>query len=259
MKEMLRAVAMAFSMFSVLPVPRVDWKRENMRYMLCCLPLIGVVIGLALWGWLALCDALRFGAPLFAAGLTLWPTLLSGGIHIDGFCDTVDALSSRAAPARKREILKDPHAGAFAITFAVVWFLLYFALCTEMTRARGAVLLLGVQQVFARTLGALACVRFPAAGSAGLAADFRDAASVRSNSILLVWAVLCASAMLLLSPAGAIASLLLGGACYLYLRRMCARAFGGMSGDLAGFLITLSQLVMLMGSIFAERIVRLWF
>ena len=41
MKDVLRSAAMAFQMFSVVPMPRVEWKKENMRYMLCCLPLGG--------------------------------------------------------------------------------------------------------------------------------------------------------------------------------------------------------------------------
>ena len=48
MKDVLRSAAMAFLMFSVIPMPRVEWKKENMRYMLCCLPLVGAVIAGAL-------------------------------------------------------------------------------------------------------------------------------------------------------------------------------------------------------------------
>ena len=44
----LRSIAMAFAMFSRIPMPRIEWKKENMRYMLCALPLVGAAIGLAL-------------------------------------------------------------------------------------------------------------------------------------------------------------------------------------------------------------------
>lgn len=37
-------------MFSKIPVPRADWDKENMRYMMCFFPLIGVVIGVLLQG-----------------------------------------------------------------------------------------------------------------------------------------------------------------------------------------------------------------
>ena len=54
MKDLLRSVAMAFQMFSVFPMPNVEWKKENMKYMLCALPLVGAVIALALRLWLLL-------------------------------------------------------------------------------------------------------------------------------------------------------------------------------------------------------------
>ena len=87
----LRLIAMAFAMFSRIPMPRVEWKKENMRYMLCALPLVGAAIGLALTLWVWVCLRLKIGQTLFAAGIALIPLLLSGGIHMDGFCDTADA------------------------------------------------------------------------------------------------------------------------------------------------------------------------
>ena len=97
MKTLFRSAAMAFSMFSVVPVPMVEWKKENMKYMLCALPLVGVVIGAALWVWYVLCRWLSLGTILFAAGMTLIPPALSGGIHLDGFCDTCLLYTSDAA------------------------------------------------------------------------------------------------------------------------------------------------------------------
>ena len=35
--------------------------------------------------------AIGFGPTLFGAGLALLPIAVSGGIHMDGFCDVVDA------------------------------------------------------------------------------------------------------------------------------------------------------------------------
>ena len=44
----LQTVAVAFAMFSAVPVPQFNWTEKNMRYAMCAFPLIGVVIGL-LW------------------------------------------------------------------------------------------------------------------------------------------------------------------------------------------------------------------
>ena len=254
MKELSRSVAMAFSMFSVVPMPRIAWKKENMKYMLCALPLVGIAVGGALYLWYALCCWLPIGNILFAAGMTLLPLALSGGIHMDGFCDTVDALSSHADPQRKREILKDSHAGAFAVVFAVSYLLLYFALCTEVERRAGAVLLLGIYQVLSRSLGAFAGVVFPSGGK-GLLSSFREAAAGKAAVILALWSVLCVTAMIALAPISGLACAVAALGCMWYLRAMSQKEFGGMSGDLAGFLITLLQLVLLAVLILTEKVV----
>ena len=44
----LQTVAVAFAMFSAVPVPQFNWTEKNMRYAMCAFPLIGVVIG-PLW------------------------------------------------------------------------------------------------------------------------------------------------------------------------------------------------------------------
>ncbi len=259
MKDVLRSAAMAFLMFSVIPMLRVEWKKENMRYMLCCLPLVGAVIAGALYVWMLLSRELGFGRVLYAAGLTLLPVLLSGGIHLDGFCDTADALSSHAAPERKREILKDSHTGAFAILYAAGWFTAYFALCSETELCGRAALFLGVLQVLSRALGAFASVVLPGSGQTGLLAAFRDAAEKKAAWLLGIWLAACTAGLCALSLPGGIAAALIAAGCFFGLRRMAAREFGGMSGDLAGYIITLSQLLMLLGYVFAERMAEVWF
>ena len=259
MKTLFRSVAMAFSMFSVVPMPMVEWKKENMKYMLCALPLVGVVIGLAMCLWQLVCQWLNVGTILFAAGMTLIPLALSGGIHVDGFCDTVDALSSHAVPERKREILKDSHAGAFAIIFTAAYFLLYFALCTELERMWPVILIAGIHHVFARALGALAGVAFPASGSTGMLAAFREGAAKRAAVLLAVWCELSAAGLIFLSPVSGLFCTLAAVVLLLGLRVMSQKEFGGMSGDLAGYLITLSELVLLACFIFAEKVVSVCF
>ena len=44
----LQTIAVAFAMFSAVPVPQFDWNEKNMRYSLCAFPLVGVLCGM-LW------------------------------------------------------------------------------------------------------------------------------------------------------------------------------------------------------------------
>ena len=41
----LQTIAVAFAMFSAIPVPQFEWNEKNMRYAMCAFPLIGLVIG----------------------------------------------------------------------------------------------------------------------------------------------------------------------------------------------------------------------
>ena len=44
----LQTIAVAFAMFSALPMPQFEWNEKNMRYAMCAFPLIGLVCG-GLW------------------------------------------------------------------------------------------------------------------------------------------------------------------------------------------------------------------
>jgi adenosylcobinamide-GDP ribazoletransferase len=253
----LRSIATAFLLFSRVPMPKVAWKPENMRFALAALPLVGALIGAILWGWAWLCGALSIGKILFAAGMTLLPLLVSGGIHLDGFCDTVDALSSHATQERKREMLKDPHAGAFAVIGVCAYLLASLALYTELPNEKNAVLLACLIPVLSRGAGALASFGTPSDG-AGLLHTMRSSADRRAAVMILV--VLCAlgvSGMLLLSPLTGGVMALAGVLCAVLTVRMSKREFGGMSGDLAGFCIQVCELAMLCGLILVQKAVLL--
>ena len=72
----LQTIAVAFAMFSAIPVPQFDWNEKNMRYAMCAFPLIGVVIGAA---W-CVCGALPLPGFAKAAGFALIPVWITGGI-----------------------------------------------------------------------------------------------------------------------------------------------------------------------------------
>ena len=237
---------MAFSMFSKIPMLRVEWKNANMQYILAVFPLVGAVIGLCLWGWCLLSSALNFGTTLFAAGLTLIPIVISGGIHMDGFCDTVDALASHAEQAKKREILKDPHTGAFAVIGVCTYILLYFALCTELTRGTKLGLIIGIVPVMSRTLSGLTGICFPTSGGGGLLDTFHISVKKKTAvAILGLFLIICAFLLLMLNPLTGSAMILAAVLCGVYVYFMSQKQFGGMSGDISGYLLQVSELAML--------------
>ena len=127
----LQTIAVAFAMFSAVPVPQFGWNEKNMRYALCAFPLVGLLCG-ALW---CVCGVLPLPAPAQAAGFCLVPVWVTGGIHLDGYADTCDALASYGDREKKLEILKDPHCGAFAVIRLCSYFAAYLCLaaCVQFT------------------------------------------------------------------------------------------------------------------------------
>lgn len=250
----LRSVALAFAMFSRLPVPKADWNAQNMRYMMAGFPLVGAVVGLLLFGWAAVCRWLNLGAVLTACGLTLIPIAVTGGIHLDGFCDTVDALASHAEPVRKREILKDPHMGVFAAIGLMSYLLLYFSFCHALVLSRRTLVLLLCAQVLSRVLSAFSVISLPCEDGAGTLHSFADAADKRTVfAVLIVILAACAAAVLATSPAGGALMLLAAAGSFWRLMRVAAKEFGGMRGDLAGWFLQLCELFCLGALVISQK------
>lgn len=248
---------MAFCMFSRIPMPRIEWKQENMRYLLAAFPLVGAAVGLSLWLWQRISQALALGTLLWAAGVTLLPIAVTGGIHLDGFCDVSDALASHAAPEKKRQILKDPHTGAFAIIMLGSYLLLYFAAAAELPVTGRSALLLALLHILSRCLSGLVSLVYPKHDGDGLLKTFARSAEKRTAVvILLVLLPLPAAALILLGGLSGVAVVLGSLLAALYLKHMSAKEFGGMSGDLSGYFLQLAELVMLLCWVITERLVQ---
>ena len=255
---LLRSLFLAISCFSKIPVPQLTWKDEGMRFMMCFFPVVGVLVGLflALWWWI--CDLLAFGMVLRAVGVTLVPLLVTGGIHLDGFCDVTDALSSHTPPERRREILKDPHVGAFAVIGVAAYLLGYFGVATELPHIWPALIVLALGEVMARCASGIATVAFPKSSSEGMLAQFHESADTRRSVIVLVieFVVAAAAAIVACVPLGiaAAAGCLV---CLAILPVFARRQFGGMSGDVAGFFLQVAMLVMLICIVVVSKAVGL--
>ena len=129
MEMWFEAFAMCQSMFCAIPVPGNVWEERARDKMLLFLPVVGLEIG-AIWAGLAwLCVLLNL--PVLVKGLILavYPWLVTGFIHLDGYMDVTDAVGSCRSLERRREILKDSHVGAFAVIGMVLLGLAQFA-CT---------------------------------------------------------------------------------------------------------------------------------
>ena len=226
--NLIRSFFIAFSMYSKIPMPRTDWTKEAMRYAMCFFPVIGAVIGGLLSLWICLTGD-STGSLFRASVAVLIPLIVTGGIHLDGLLDTADALSS--------------YTGAFAIIVGCAWFILSLGVWSEVRPEMMPVL--AVSFVLSRALSGLAVVVFPKAKNTGLAATFSEMAVKRTVALTMCGFLLLFGALAIwLDPVYGVPMDLAAGLVFFYYYRMSKKKFGGITGDLAGFFLTVSELVM---------------
>ncbi|TCS78327.1 cobalamin-5'-phosphate synthase [Muricomes intestini] len=241
---LLKSCAIAISMYSKIPVPRVEWNKKNMKYAMCFFPVVGAVLGILEFMLGKLLLKMGAGTMIFAAAMTLIPILVTGGIHMDGFMDTIDALSSYGDREKKLEILKDSHAGAFAILGMCCYLLWNTSLWSQVTPRMLPVISMGY--VLSRSLSGLSVAAFSPARKDGLAKTFQDGAQKKTVVITMaVYIVLCAAWMLRISLTMGAAALAAAGLIFSYHYYTCRNKFGGITGDLAGYFLQICELGML--------------
>lgn len=262
MKALWNAFKIAFSMYSKIPMPESSWTKENMRYVMCFFPLVGLVSGALSAGWMMLLPLLHLdggGFGLGAAVLALIPVAVTGGIHLDGFLDTSDALGSWQEPEKRLEILKDSRAGAFAVIMGCVYFSLSLGVYTaigDIALAAGRTGSFGDMKIIfqmacvymiSRALSGLAIVTRPMAKNTGLAAAFSDGAQKKTVAVVMIgYLLICSGVLIFLNPLPGAVCLAAGLLAYGYYCHMAQNKFGGVTGDLAGWFLQVSELCMLL-------------
>lgn len=241
MKSALFGLLLAIQFLTRLPVPvECPWTPATSRWAVRCYPLVGMLLG----GLLAVVGLLLDGVlptPLLAlALLSLW-VALSGGLHLDGLMDVADALGSNLPLERRWAIMKDPHAGSFAIIallFQLAW---KGGLLWAWLEAGIALVWLVVVLALGRLAATLLLVLVPAARKQGLAHAWQQHLGYRD----LLLAMLPLALLWWLAPGW----LVLLGALLVFLLSYAAliiRTFKGINGDIVGAAIEGGELWLLL-------------
>ncbi len=252
--KILESLIVALSMYSKIPMPQIEWNKENMRYALCFFPAAGAAVGICicLWGWIS--TFLPMGNAFVTAVFLLIPVVITGGIHLDGLLDTADALSSWQTMERRLEILKDPHAGVFAIIVCCSYFVAAFGIWSEVDLS--ALPVIGGGYVLSRAMSGFGIAAFPCAKSSGLAAAFANQADKKKCRIILALEIIAASAFMigmnLICGALAVAAAFI---VFFVCRKLFLSRFGGITGDTQGCFLQFCELFIALAVIIGEKIV----
>lgn len=241
-----RATKLALAFLTVIPLGRADdapAAESDLTASRFAYPFVGGAIGLLL---AALSEGLchvgagpAVSAFLLVAGLAI----LTGGLHLDGLADTFDGLFLWGGAERRLSVMRDPHIGSHGVSAIAVVLLGKVAALTDLDDSRRALALLGAVAV-GRTLilvsaGTARYARPQGTGRLVIEATTRRDAWVASFAILSFTAMIGGSPGLI---AGLSAWLV-----PLTLNRLATRRLGGITGDILGASVELSELVFLVG------------
>ena len=203
-------------------------------------PLVGLLFGVMLWAL----DQLLIGTPSLlhaAVLLTAW-VMLSGGLHLDGLADSADAwLGGFGDRERTLTIMKDPRSGPLAVVTLVLVLLLKFAALLALIEQPHSVWLIIVPVLGrASLLGLFLTTPYVRPGGLGqaLADHLPRAAGMR---VLLITAL----ASVFIAGYSGVLAIGLTLAVFTWLRHVMLRRLGGTTGDTAGALLELLEMVLL--------------
>lgn len=247
---------MAWGNFCAIPCPCKKWDEKARNHMLVMFPVIGLMMGIL---WCALFFALTWlqvPIPLSAALLTAYPFVVSGFIHLDGFMDCNDAILSRRPLAERQRILKDSHVGAFAVITALLLFMVFFSAMWALAEKGGALpfwCLIAVP-VFSRSMSAREVMRCKPLSTSQYEQSFQPEATRGFRRG--VWGIWALALLLLIAGMGFFGqtgtaeflkyALVMAGvqlAASLLAGVYARKQLGGMSGDIAGYMLTWSELI----------------
>lgn len=243
MKSWLESFLIAFSMYSTLPVKCLNWTTENLRNAMVFFPLIGLLCGGVLWIVWTACKFLGVSSILFAVLAVLGIIVITGGIHLDGFCDTADALYSRRSQEEKLRILKDPNCGPFAVFSVILIMLVSTGAYSELYESSNKSILglLTVGFLVTRCLSGISVTKFPCASTSSLAKTFGENAGEHVSIILSVEFVIFSILSVIFYKWISLILIALSIIIFIGYYHMQKKQFGGLTGDLAGFFLVINE------------------
>ncbi len=239
---MMRPLLLAIGFLTRLPVPAAEADARALARAAALFPLVGAALGAL--GW-AFASALEGHLPrgLVAALVLALLCLCTGALHLDGLGDLADGLGGgRGDRARMLEIMRDPRVGAHgAVALVLALLVLQQALSPTLPRP---VLWWCAWLATARASGVLVLACFRPATSGGLGRAFCGVGAAHALVALTPVGALGVLAACLIPCAAALA-LPLGVAAF------AARRLGGITGDVCGAAIVISEIAFLVASIAA--------
>ncbi|MBI1912860.1 MAG: adenosylcobinamide-GDP ribazoletransferase [Deltaproteobacteria bacterium] len=227
----MRSFILALQFLTVFPVQRdTEIRTEELAGSMSWFPLVGALQGLILVLSYYMLSGL-LSDNVVTGLLVLILVLTNGGLHLDGFADTVDGLAGGSTPEDRLRIMRDSATGAIGVVFLVMILLLKFLALGDLPDEVKVPTLFLFPIVGRWAMVPMACWSDYARSTGGLGAAFARNKTSTLIKATIITSVLCALSLGLLS----LFLLLLIGGVVFFFSRFFRKKIGGVTGDVFGF------------------------
>lgn len=236
---MLKGFIILLSFFTRIPVANlVEYDEEKLKKSIYLYSLMGAIIGGILY---VIAMLLKNVDQKIFVGLilTISYIIITGGIHLDGYSDSIDGLYSGREKKRILEIMKDSRVGAFGVIGLIILILSYVICFSSVPYS-----VVFMTPIVGRLSVVVSCYRKKyARESQGMGTFFVEGMSIK---VLLVNLVLSLSFIFLFQEKIKLAITVL---LTIILSRLISKTIenkiDGMTGDTCGFITEICQLIFL--------------
>ncbi len=226
LREEWEAFLSAFSFFTRLPLTP---KKFSLERGVLYLPIVGLFLGI-----ISLLLAKNLGPylspPILAFLILASSYYLADYFHFDGLLDTIDALAAGGDAEKRLKILKTPEVGAIGVLFAIFFLLGEYLLSVTLLQEGHTMAFFWRPLVGREAMAFLALLSKPAK-KVGLGSLFLSTSRKRLFLVQLLWPLFWWQA-----PAALLPFFLV-----FFLKFKFEKNFGGLTGDLLGAGVLISQ------------------
>jgi len=245
----------AIRFLTIIPVPGAAWPSEHNNQSiqagsLLFYPLVGALLGACLFAiYLVVAHFSGFSEWLSAAILlTAW-VILTGALHLDGLADSADGwLGGHGDRDKTLSILRDTHSGVAAIVSILLALLLKLVLLVELDASLMVAIFLAPVIARAAVTGLL--VSTPYVRDNGIASLMVSALPVKKIWVSLI---ILSLAIILWGRWKGVLIIVSVVLAVMVFRFLIMRRLGGTTGDTAGALIELVELLVLFDFVVIEQ------
>lgn len=224
---------------------------KHIRRAVETFPLLGLFQGMILTGILYFLMETPLSTVAVAFFLWIATIIISGGLYLDGWMDASDAFFSYKEPAKRVEIMADPHIGAFGVIslFVLLSSRFFFIYETVSLITRQTYVLVLLLPFFSKIVMGMLLIKLPTAKRTGLAYFFQKRVKKQSSysyfiSFFLVMVPILIFSKVMVIPV--VLMIIVALFIYLILRKKLSSWFGGITGDLLGASVEGTELMLWM-------------